>query len=190
VNYRGTDWNLLDIAKRESGRTQDVPLSVSASSRTAGGEDQDSAILYLRQQEPCEQIMCEMIDAESALKTLLCSGAHVITLHTRIQNQRVDLCGVQCGGEGVDCIEVVEIERPHFGSFHRYEIARAADDPTASPGESFGCDLANARAYTCHHYDLHRSGQFLHREQLLAANGRQSEIRLIGDTSRNGRVEM
>jgi hypothetical protein len=65
--------------------------------RTAGGEDQDSAILYLRQQEPCEQIMCQMIDAESALKTLFGRSRHnfahplsrrFVAIHSRSSSSR------------------------------------------------------------------------------------------------------
>jgi hypothetical protein len=50
----------------------------------ACGEDKGPAILYLRQQEACEEVMGQMIDAESSLKTLRRSRVQVVALQARI----------------------------------------------------------------------------------------------------------
>ncbi len=60
---------------------------------TACCKDKGPAILYLRQQEACEEVMGQMVDAESALKTLRRSRFQVVDLQARIQSQRVELHG-------------------------------------------------------------------------------------------------
>ncbi len=123
--------------------------------RSTRSKDEVSAVSDLWQQEPREEVVGQMIDAERALKALRRSRGHVVALSARIESKGVELRGTEGRSEGVDRIEIAEIKRSSFNALGRYAVARAGDDPVASFNQPSGGVFTNARAGARHHNDFH-----------------------------------